>query len=192
MNTAPVSQEAAEQVRSRLKWFLAIVVTFAAFSFFTFSWLETRQTATIVFHASPQAHLAVDVRGAVSTPGVVQLNPGARMIDVIDASGGLTEDADRSLINLSTRVNDGQLIVVPTAVLESSDGHTAGLININTASAEELKELPGIGDVLANRIVMYREFNGPFQNVDQLIEVEGISSSLVESLRPLVTVSGND
>lgn len=116
------------------------------------------------------------------------------MIDVVEAAGGLTSDADRALINLSSRVNDGQVITIPTIASEdlTTGSNQSGLININTASADELKQLPGIGDVLANRIIAYREFNGPYQTVDDLTNVEGVSSTLVDSIRDLITVSGDD
>lgn len=156
-----------------------------------YAWMDSRSTPTIIFLATPDSLIAADIRGAVSTPGVVHLDPGSRMIDAVDAAGGLAPDADRSLINLSTRVSDGQMIVIPTQAPTDSIS-SDGRININTASAEQLKDLPGIGDVLAQRIVLYREFNGPYMNPNDLQKVEGISPTLIESLLPYITVTGDD
>lgn len=178
--------------------------------------VSRRGERTIVVQSLPaEATMVVDVRGGVATPGVVHLPGGARVADAVAAAGGLTADADVSRINLAARVADGQRLVIPaggpavTAVAASTvparialtpvsasppaetPGAQAGpLLNLNTASAEELKSLPGIGDVLAGRIVAYREANGPFRTVDQLREVRGVSAKLIESLRPLVTVDG--
>ena len=191
MSVQPVSNATATSTRDTLARFLAISVATAMILIAGNSWLDSRKTPTIVFMATPTTQIALDVRGAISTPGVVYLDSGSRMVDAIDAAGGLAPDADRSLINLSARVSDGQMIMIPTQ--PSSGGVTSsGQININTASVEQLKQLPGIGDVLAQRIVAYREFNGPFQSPDDLIEVEGISSTLVEQLLPYVTVSDDE
>lgn len=192
MSTDPVSIEKANDVRNSLLGTLIVLILAAVMVFFAYSWVESRNVASITILATPQSQIAVDVRGAVSTPGVVYLQPGSRLIDVINSTGGLTSNADASLVNLSSRVADGQMIVIPTVMPEQFEQSGIGLININTASVEDLKQLPGIGDVLAQRIVTYREFNGPFQSVDEIENVEGVSTSLIESIRPLVTVSGND
>lgn len=192
MSDAASEMEEAEKLRESILGVFIIAVATAVIVFFGYSWLDSRRVPLITFVATPQSQIAVDVRGAVLTPGVVYLEPGSRLVDVVNSSGGLTSSADSTLINLSSRVVDGQMITIPTVSPSGSAQHSSGLININTASMEELKQLPGIGDVLAQRIVAFREFNGPFQTIDQLIEVEGISDSLVESLRPYITVSGND
>lgn len=171
--------------------FLLASVAVAIFVMAGYSWLNSRTPPSIIFLATPDSRIATEMRGAISTPGVVFLSPGSRMIDAVDAAGGLAPDADRSLINMSSRVSDGQIIVIPTQVPAGSVT-SDGRININTASVEELKNLPGIGDVLAQRIVLYREFNGPFQNPSDLQDVEGISPSLVESLLPYISVTGDD
>lgn len=192
MNALPAINEHAARVRESLLVVLGIAVAVAVLVLFTYSWLDSRKVPSITFLATPHAQIAIDVRGAISTPGVVYLEPGARLIDVVNSSGGLAPNADQSLVNLSSRVLDGQMIIIPTQVPDGESTAGSGLININSASAAELKELPGIGDVLAERIVAYRESNGPFQTTDQLGNVEGISAALVESLAPHISVSGND
>lgn len=194
MNTKSPQQPDTESLRNTLLFGLALLVAMAVFTIATAMWLDSRSTPRITFMGTPEMSIAIDVRGAVATPGVIYLDPGDRMIDVVEAAGGLTSDADRALINLSSRVNDGQVITIPTIASAdlTTDSNQSGLININTASADELKQLPGIGDVLANRIIAYREFNGPYQTVDDLTNVEGVSSTLVDSIRDLITVSGDD
>lgn len=194
MNTEPVSLDDAAATRTLLLKLLGIILLAAVIVMFGFSWLDARKTPSITFMSSPDSQIAIDVRGAIATPGVVFLDSGDRIVDVVDVSGGFSPSADVSLINLSTRVYDGQMLVFPTqAPTEgSSSGVNPGLININSASVEELKQLPGIGDVLAQRIVLHREFNGPYLSPNDLTDVEGISPSLVESISPYITVTNND
>lgn len=170
---------------------LGLVAIISLATFFTFVIIDWQRSPQITFLATPNAQIAVDMRGAISTPGVVYLEPGARLVDAIDASGGLSGDADKSLINLASRVNDGQMITIPTQSPAGSSDQS-GLININTASATELMSLPGIGEVTAGRIIAYRETNGPFQTIDDLTKVDGISTATVDAIRNLITVSGGD
>jgi competence protein ComEA len=137
--------------------------------------------------------IVVAIDGAVAVPGVYELPANARLNDLVLAAGGLTESADPTNLNLAARIGDGETIHITFALPEAPATNAtpaSGLVNINTASASELEELPGIGEVLAGRIVAYRERFGPFGSVDQLIEVEGIDEGTVNELRPLVTVGG--
>lgn len=192
MNAQPASVEAAREIRASSLALLGLITAIAVLVFFTYSWMDSRKVPTITFVATPTSHIAVDVRGAVSTPGVAYLEPGSRLIDVVESSGGMTSDADQSLVNLSSRVMDGQIVTIPTQSAVNASQNSSGRININTASIDELMQLPGIGEVYAQRIIAYREFNGPFQSIDELSDIEGISASLVESLQPYISVSDND
>ncbi|GIW00671.1 ComEA family DNA-binding protein [Roseiflexus sp.] len=140
------------------------------------------------------------ISGAVRAPDVYQLPVGARVKDLVLAAGGLSDDADIERINLAAPIADGQHVRVPwigdgatmaaTAPTESpASGESSGLIDLNRATAAELDALPGIGNVLANRIVEWREREGPFQSVDDLGKVEGIGPALLAKLKPLVTVA---
>lgn len=176
-------------------------------------WRSQAERPIVIRPLPIDATIVVDVRGGVATPGVITLPAAARVADAVAASGGLSAGADVSQLNLAARLADGQRLVIPTGpppaaaapaqsptvqgVVNAATQPPASttvspvrLVNINTASVEELEALPGIGEVLAGRIVAYREANGPFRTVDQLGEVSGISAKLVESLRPLVTVGG--
>lgn len=140
------------------------------------------------------------VSGAVRAPDVYRLPGGARVKDLVLAAGGFADDADIERINLAAPITDGQHVRVPwigdettateTTPVERADGsNSGGLLNLNRATAAELDALPGIGSVLANRIVEWREREGPFQSVDDLGKVEGIGPALLAKLAPLVTVA---
>ncbi|WGT48222.1 ComEA family DNA-binding protein [Tessaracoccus lacteus] len=140
------------------------------------------------------APLRVHVAGEVRSPGVVLVSPGAIVLDAIEAAGGLTKEADPALLNLAARVADGVQIVVgssrsPAGEIVGEATATQGmLVNLNTATAAQLEELPGVGPVTAAAIIAWREESGPFSAVDDLQEVSGIGPKTYEQLRELVTI----
>ena len=143
---------------------------------------------------SPDVVVLVDVAGWVRHPGVYEFAEGARVIDAIDAAGGVRTGALLEALNLAAPLADGTQILVPREGQEGvappvTGGAVAGgLINVNTATATELEELPGVGEVIAQAIVDYRTENGPFTSVDQLLDVSGIGDATLENIRDLVTV----
>lgn len=144
---------------------------------------------------SPQI-IFVDIGGAVTSPGVYQVAPETRLYQVIEMAGGLCEDADTDSVNQASFVEDGQKIIIPikgsagsgTAVSDvSTQGITAdGLVNINTASLEELKTLDGIGDVMAQKIIDYRSSNA-FVNIEDIMSVSGIGSGIFKKIKDRIT-----
>jgi competence protein ComEA len=135
----------------------------------------------------------VDVAGWVRRPGVYTFAEGARVIDAIEAAGGARRGAVLEALNLAAPLVDGTQVFVPRegeggAAAPPPGGAAAGLVNVNTASATELEALPGIGEVIAQRIVDHRTANGPFTSVDQLLDVSGIGDVILEQIRDLVTV----
>ncbi len=143
------------------------------------------------------ANVRVHVAGEVLRPGVYELPFGSIVQDAIDAAGGLSADASQDRVNLAATLEDGQQVFVPefseaaASIPNSSipsSGSFAEQISINTASAPALERLPGIGPVLAQRIVEYREQNGPYQRLEDLLEVEGIGPSKLESLQDYIQV----
>jgi competence protein ComEA len=142
---------------------------------------------------SPAAVVVVAVAGAVRRPGLVRLPSGARVADAVAAAGGVRPGTDLGTLNLARRLVDGELVTVGgVAPAAGSPPGTAGahgaLVDLNTATVGELDSLPGVGPVLAQRIVDHRTQHGPFATVDQLREVDGIGESRFAELRNRVTV----
>ena len=154
--------------------------------------------------------IRVHVSGAVMSPGVYEMNEGDRVLDAVASAGGVHPNADLASINLAQRVQDEAQYHIPrlgepTTVPDSAPAQRASipndrppsaggrasptLIDLNTATAQELELLPGIGPVMAGRIVAYREANGPFTSIDDVENVPGIGPKTLESIRPLATVA---
>jgi len=159
------------------------------------AWWATRPSApeptALASHAGESLEAAapglvvVDVAGAVGEPGLVELPAGARVAEAIDAAGGALADAKLDQLNLARRVTDGEQIRVARAGEVAPE---SALININSATASELDALPGIGPVLADRIVAERETNGPFTSLDDLARVSGVGDAVVGALAGIATV----
>ncbi len=136
--------------------------------------------------------MRVHVAGEVLRPGVYELPFGSIVQDAIDAAGGMSGEASQDRVNLAAALEDGQQVFVPeisqTMPSSPNPAITSEQISINTASAPELERLPGIGPVIAQRIVEYREQHGPFQRLEDLLDVEGIGPSKLESLQGYVRV----
>ncbi|MGY2081199.1 helix-hairpin-helix domain-containing protein [Modestobacter sp. SYSU DS0657] len=143
---------------------------------------------------SAAAEVVVSVIGQVASPGLVTLPAGSRVADALSAAGGLLPEADPASVNAAAVLVDGEQLAVglPGAVPgppEAAGGHTAGgLLDLNRATAAELDALPGIGPVLAQRIVVHRSNHGPFTSVEQLDDVSGIGPATFAELVDLVTV----
>jgi competence protein ComEA len=146
----------------------------------------------IVRDAAQSRTISVQVSGAVLAPGVYDLDPDARLADAIVAAGGATADADLAALNLARRLNDGEDVAIPAIRPTPGPGTPADnaqeRINVNTAPADELDELPGIGPALADAIIEYRTDIGPFGSVDELARVPGISARMVDDMRDHLTI----
>jgi len=157
-------------------------------------------SASPTFPAGP----VVDVAGKVRHPGVYQLAAGARVSDAVTAAGGMLPGVDPASVNLARKVVDGEQVLigvppVPGAAAAGADpaspppgtagGAASGPIDLNTATAAQLDALPGVGPVLAQRIVDWRGQHGRFASVDQLKDVSGIGDAKFADLKPLVSVS---
>lgn len=162
-------------------------------------------------------YIYVDVKGSVKTPGVYKLTNNSRVIDAIDASGGITSSANTRYINLSKILEDGDVVMVYSdkeiknaqkenivyietpcvceevkndACITSNDenNNSNGKVNINNATFDELKTLSGIGDAKAKAIIEYRLKNGNFKTIDELKNVNGISESIYAKIKENITV----
>lgn len=200
-------EERVERLQTRLglshlnRWVLlavAVVVAAVGLSVTVLSWPDSEPAATVPA-AAPEASdaapatIVVSVAGAVNEPGIVELEAGARVADAIEAAGGLAEGADPGFLNLARVVADGDLVAVPDAAASGAapaagDAAAGGLVNINVAGPAELDALNGIGPVLAERIIAYRDEHGSFSSIDELSDVSGIGSALLEQLREQVTL----
>jgi competence protein ComEA len=144
--------------------------------------------------ADTASTVVVSVVGLVARPGLVTLPSGSRVADAVEAAGGLLPEADPASVNLAALVADGQQIAVGVPGAATGAAATAagpaqgGAVDLNTATASDLDALPGIGPVLAQRIVTYREQQGRFTSVEQLDDVPGIGPSIYDQLKSLVTV----
>lgn len=142
--------------------------------------------------------IVVHITGAVPRPGVYALPRGARVQDAISAAGGFLAGADKSGINLAQLLEDGEQLdiplaegaslVIPTPGVEVVEPDEAELVNINTASLAELDALPGIGPTTAQKIIDYREENGPFSSIEEIMDVSGVGPGTFERIKDLITV----
>jgi competence protein ComEA len=145
--------------------------------------------------------VVVDVEGAVVQPGVHRLPSGARVTDAVAAAGGLSPTADGARLNLAAPLQDGQRVYVPAVGQDpppvvgpsgpgeaGASGEPTGPVNLNTADADALDALPGVGPATAAAIIEHRKEIGGYTSVEQLLDVRGIGEAKLDQLRPLVTV----
>ena len=168
--------------------------------------------AIVLRPAPTKAPIVVHVIGAVPRPGLYEFVEGARVQDAIDAAGGMLSTANVNAINLAALLSDGQQLGVPfqtgqeplgdaaalklpgsldnneSASEESSISTDGELININTATLEELDGLPGIGPTIAQRIIDYRSENGPFTTIEEIMDVSGVGTATFDEIKDLITV----
>ncbi|MBM3179668.1 MAG: ComEA family DNA-binding protein [Chloroflexi bacterium] len=168
--------------------------------------------AIVLQPAPTKAPLAVHVIGAVPRPGLYEFAEGARNQDAIDAAGGLLSSANVDAINLAALLTDGQQLNIPylegqapaeestslelpgssanneISTPESSSSTDGELININTATLEELDSLPGIGPTIAQRIIDYRNENGPFSTIEEIMDVSGVGPATFDEIENMITV----
>lgn len=145
------------------------------------------------------SEICVFVCGAVECEGVYTLAADSRVADALTAAGGFTSEADTDAVNLAETVQDGQKIYFPfegeafeasedQGIVSVGTENADGKVNLNTATKEQLTSLPGIGDVKAENIIQYREQNGCFQNIQDIMNVNGIGDSIYQQIQELITV----
>ena len=151
----------------------------------TVSYGESHKTETLFVHVS----------GCVAKPGLYELEEGSRLASAIEAAGGFTEDAACDSVNLARRLEDGEMVVVlPMSAGSGANEEipkvktASSLVNINTATAEELEQLPGIGPSTAQKIVSDRMANGSFKSPDDLKRVTGIGDKKFETISALICI----
>ncbi|MDU7242705.1 helix-hairpin-helix domain-containing protein [Clostridium sp.] len=143
--------------------------------------------------------IVVEIKGEVVSPDVYEISEGSIIRDLITKAGGLTNEANIDKINRADKLRDNQLIVIPnkndlsnanTNINISKEGNTSedGIININTASLEELQKINGVGEVKAKSIINYREKNGGFKSIDEMKNIEGIGDKTFEKMKDQITI----
>jgi competence protein ComEA len=161
----------------------------------------TGEPVTLLPSPTPEP-IMVYVTGAVQRPGVYQVPRDSRLVDVVALAGGFLEGADVTQINLAEKLEDGQQIAIPGVsdfptpqltiggggLLVTPTPPASGPINLNTATQTQLEALPGIGPSTAEKIIQYREDNGPFERVEDLLKIPGIGPETLDKIRSLVKV----
>ena len=161
---------------------------------------ESSEQANIIEEKIEQ--IIVHITGQVVNQGIVKLQSGARIVDAIEAAGGVTQEADLSKINLAYVLEDGIKVYVPSIndeqeeyITENSGENTSTnntekklMININTATMQDLQKLPGIGESIANRILNYRKENGKFNSIEDIKKVSGIGDSKFSNIKQYICI----
>ena len=164
--------------------------------------IENDGSATAPAEEAEEDLIVIDIAGEVAFPGVYALKEGSRIIDAIEMAGGLTYSADVIFINRAEIIYDGSKIYIPSKEEGESGVITSftstprrigmtgvnQLININTASSEELQKIPGVGPSTAEKIISYRLTYGKFNSIEDLINVSGIGNKTLEKMKGYITV----
>jgi competence protein ComEA len=172
-------------------------------------WMETERVSlpkeieneSVVVSSEQEEKIVIDVKGAVTSPGVYEAELGDRVIDMINKAGGLLETADQNNINFALKVVDEMVLYIPVVGEQQSQGMTAnkagvsqtnladeGKINLNKATKADLETLTGIGPAKADAIIEYRETKGPFKTIEDLMEISGFGEKTFEKLKENITV----
>lgn len=193
-------------VLEKREWIIITIIAFAL-GIFVGNYAFKKNSENLLNIDDQYQKIYVHITGEIKYPGVYEMENGDRVFQLVEKAGGVTENADISLINLSKKLIDGEKIVIfakkaiiDTGSLSSSTNQSnnsistnssvnvSNLININTASQKELEELPGIGPTLSQRIIDYREKNGYFQTIEDIKKVSGIGDKKFEAIKDLITV----
>lgn len=154
---------------------------------------EKQSESEAVAESEQTSMCFVHICGEVKTPGVYELPAGSRIFEAVSAAGGLTESAAEASLNLAEVISDGMQIVIlskeeAAQAQLASEAAAAGLININTASKEQLMTLPGIGESRAEDIIRYREESGGFQCIEDIMKVSGIKDAAFQKIKDSIVV----
>lgn len=211
--TAAYGREIPDDLSTRMRWRLeprvAVTAAFVLVLLGLGAWWSSSSAPALPAHAEATAppssedqevatapvvsgqettadeELVVHVSGAVAQPGLVTVDDGSRVADAVERAGGLIPGADVAAVNLARLARDGEQIHIPLEGEAPAPGATSGPVNLNTADATGLETLPGVGPVLAQRIIADREANGPFSSLQDLARVSGVGEAMVAGLEEL-------
>jgi competence protein ComEA len=160
--------------------------------------MDSNESQSLELEENPQEeeNLVVDVKGAIKSPGVYEMKLGDRVIDVIEQAGGLHENADSNNINFAMKLVDEMVLYIPIVgeekIIEPTVGgmqnQDGGKVNLNKASEAELQTLTGVGPAKATAIIEYRDQNGGFKKVEEIMEISGIGEKTFEKFKDQITV----
>lgn len=148
-----------------------------------------KQAETVTTRATIYVHIC----GEVQHPGVYEVPEGCRLYELLALAGGSSDNGCADALNLAETLKDGQRVVIPTleeaeTMQEATAQTTQGLVNLNTASVQELMTLPGIGEAKATDIIQYRETQGKFQMIEDIMKISGIKDALFQKIKDRITV----
>lgn len=165
---------------------------------------NTEETVNTTEETFEEKNVYIQISGAVKNPGVYEVKSGSRIFEVMDLSGGYTEEAATDVVNLARPVKDEMKIYIPTKkevemsnqdyfwenyqMPEEEKENSDGRVNLNTATKEELMSLPGIGESKAEAIIEYREKNGRFGDISDVMNISGIKEAAFEKIKELIVV----
>ncbi|MFZ0444748.1 MAG: helix-hairpin-helix domain-containing protein [Bacillus sp. (in: firmicutes)] len=160
--------------------------------------MDSNESQSLELEENPQEeeNLVVDVKGAIKSPGVYEMRLGDRVIDVIEQAGGLHENADSNNINFAMKLVDEMVLYIPIVGEELTPEPTGGgvqnqdggKVNLNKASEAELQTLTGVGPAKATAIIEYRDQNGGFKKVEEIMEISGIGEKTFEKFKDQITI----
>lgn len=180
----------------RLRWPLSVGLAVGLIGVYLLWWREPPAPLQVISPAPSVREYKVYVSGAVTRPGVYAFQDGERIENALAAAGGVTIEADLERLNLALRLHDEMHVRVPTVPtgVATASGGTAevayplmDIINLNTATPDQLDSLPGVGPVTVGRILEHRQGQGPFQRIEELVELKIVSSSTFEKIKGRIT-----
>ncbi len=193
-----------------IKWIVAVVVAFGVGVSFALLGYVIGGTSGNVQGKVTMPHIKIYIKGEIEKPGLYEIGADVRLAELIEIAGGATQNANIDALNLAAILTDGTTIKIPaigseeeidptivdksdysySASSESSgsDKITSGTININSASVSELMRLPGVGESTAEKIVSYRNANGEFLAIEEIMNISGIGQKKFESMKPFLRV----
>lgn len=173
--------------------FASILLVFGFIKYYSIK-KEPNDIVVIKNEESSKKEIQVYICGEIKKPGVYKISDDKRIIDLVYMAGGFTENANLEAVNLATKLKDEDYIKIPSKKINKEDKGEVDFkeysdkININTATLEELKKLPRIGDALAKRIIEYRNKNGPFKRIEDLKNVSGIGDKMFENIKDMISI----
>ena len=175
---------------SKIKYLL-IFVGFIILTILGYFLMPTDEIVQPESEKEENDYIFVHIEGQVNNPGLLKVEYGTRLYELIEKAGGETENADLSRVNLASILNDEQKVLIPAKIVLSEDQNAeaeGSLVNINTASKEKLMTLSGIGEGTAEKIIKYRQDKGYFNTIEELKNVSGIGENKFNGLKEDITI----